>query len=45
LRKAGFSQGERSATVGIMSWEVNWWSLERGKWKRQNAATEPEKQD
>jgi len=33
LRRNKFSKGDRVETVGILGWEVNWYTLERSQWK------------
>ncbi|KAA1468215.1 hypothetical protein DENSPDRAFT_380920 [Dentipellis sp. KUC8613] len=32
LKKNGFEKGEAIATIGIASWALDWWELQRAKW-------------
>ncbi|KAI9508763.1 hypothetical protein F5148DRAFT_1275597 [Russula earlei] len=33
IRRNKFSKEERAGTIGILGWEVNWYTLERAQWK------------
>jgi len=40
LRRNQFSKGGRVESIGMLSWEVCWYSLERSRWEAKQEATE-----
>jgi hypothetical protein len=35
LQRNKFSKGDRVEKIGILGWEVNWYTLERSRWKKE----------